>query len=98
MFDVNPKNADTLKLKGRSPGGVQWGVALVGRDRRPDHGHRRRASPPTPERTTSTSVTLQDAQSFDRITAVVTNADGHVTGLQAQGLDGVQLQAERRGL
>ena len=27
-----------------------------------------------------TSVTLPDAQSYDRITAVVTNADGHVAG------------------
>ena len=25
-------------------------------------------------------VTLPDAQTYDRITAVVTNADGHVTG------------------
>jgi len=75
VWDVDPENAGTLKLKASSPGGVRWGVALVGR---------------TGDRTTGTvtrvaeyagsgekhTVTLANAQTFSRISAVVTNADG----------------------
>jgi hypothetical protein len=31
------------------------------------------------------SVSLPDAQAYERITAVVTNADGHVTGSKPSG-------------
>ena len=79
QFNVNPKDAAEITLKGRSGGGVQWAVSLVGRDGRPTTG--------TVERLTSyseggekASVTLPGAQSYERITAIVTNADGHVAG------------------
>ena len=79
LFDVNPKDDDTIKLKGRSRRRPAVGVSLVGRDGNATSG--------TVERLTSyseggekTSVSLPDAQSYNRITAVVTNADGHVTG------------------
>jgi hypothetical protein len=79
LFGVNPKEADTIKLKGRSDAGLQWAISLVGRNGNATTG--------TVERLTSyseggkkTSVSLSDAQSYNRITAVVTNADGHVTG------------------
>ncbi|MDQ2676133.1 MAG: hypothetical protein M3Y34_04935, partial [Actinomycetota bacterium] len=32
QFKVNPEDASAITLKGRSGGGVQWSVALVGRD------------------------------------------------------------------
>lgn len=78
LFNVNPKNADEISLKGRSGGGVQWSIALVARDGAATTG--------TVERLIGYSeggekqqVTLPDAQSYERITAVVTNADGHVS-------------------
>ncbi|MDQ3759231.1 MAG: hypothetical protein M3331_04730 [Actinomycetota bacterium] len=79
LFDVSPGGADSITLKGRSGGGVQWSVALVGRtgDRVSGTVDRRMAYSGGGERR---SVTLADARSYDRITAVVTNADGHVSG------------------
>ena len=79
LFDVNPKSAGQLKLKGTSGGGVQWSVALVARNGTNTSGDVERTVAYS-EGGTESSVTLQNAQSFERITAVVTNADGHVTG------------------
>jgi len=80
MFDVNPGDAGEITLKGRSAGaGLQWGLALVARDGAPKTGTVERivAYSAGGERR---SVTLAGAQAYERITAVVTNADGHVTG------------------
>jgi hypothetical protein len=79
LFDVKPKDADDITLKGRSDGGLQWSVALVGREGSPTGGTVERLVGYS-EGENRKSVTLPDAQSYDRITAVVTNADGHVTG------------------
>jgi len=78
-FEVNPKDAATIKLKGRSDGGVQWGIALVARDGSQTGGAVDRLMAYA-EGDEKRSVTLPDAQSYKRITAVVTNADGHVSG------------------
>ena len=79
LFKVNPKDADEIKLKGRSGGGLQWSVALVARDGAATTGTVERLMKYS-EGGEKASVTLPDAQSYDRITAVVTNADGHVAG------------------
>jgi len=78
LFNVDPKDADEIKLKGRSEGGLQWSVALVARDGAATTGTVERLVAYS-ERGEKKSVTLPNAQSYDRITAVVTNADGHVT-------------------
>ncbi len=80
LLQVNPKNADDITLKGRSnDGGLQWSIALVARDGPAIAGDVERlvSYAEGDERST---VTLPNAQSYDRITAVVANADGHVTG------------------
>ena len=79
VFDVDPDDADELKLKGRAPGGVQWGLALVGRigDRTTGTVTRVADYSGTDKKN---SVGLADAQLYDRISAVVTNTDGRVKG------------------
>lgn len=79
LIDVNPKEADRLTLKVKADERVRWGIALVGRD-----GTKRGG---TVERNDASfadggkgRVTLTDAQSYKRITAVVVNADGRVSG------------------
>ena len=79
LFDVNPKDASELRLKGRSEGGVQWAVALVGRDGSRFGGEVTRDVAYSGGGRRSSAV-LEDAQSYERITAVVTNADGSVGG------------------
>ncbi len=79
LFEVNPKDANQIKLKGTSDGGVQWSVALVGRDGSSTDGTVERLVNYS-EGGEKSSVILKGAQSFERITAVVTNADGHVSG------------------
>ena len=80
LLSVQPGSGDRLKLKLDAGRGVRCGVALVARQGDPvggsvvlktrylDNGGK-------------AAITLQDPQRFARITAVVTNADGRVTGL-----------------
>jgi len=82
LIDVNPKDADRVKLKVRANGKVSWGIALVGRNGTMRGG--------TVERNDASfagsgkgKVTLDDAQDYERITAVVVNADGRVAGPKA---------------
>jgi hypothetical protein len=79
LFRVRPRDADEVVLTGRSQGGVQWSVALVGRTGGPASGTVERIVDYS-EGGERASVALENAQLYDRITAVVTNADGHVAG------------------
>ena len=79
MFNVNPKDARKIELRGTASPGVQWAVALVGRDGgRLDGDVTRRVE--YSDGGEQATAALPSAQSFERITAVVTNADGRVTG------------------
>ncbi len=80
LFKVNPKDEDEITLKGRSDdSGLQWSIALVARDGSSTEGTVERLVEYS-EGDEKSKVTLPDAQTYDRITAVVTNADGHVSG------------------
>ena len=79
LFRVKTRGADEIRLKGRSDGGVRWGVALVARDGTVRGGTVERLVAYS-EGAERRSVTLPDARSYERITAVVTNADGRVRG------------------
>ncbi len=80
LFKVNPKKADEIKLKGKTGGGgLQWSIALVARNGSATGGDVERLVGYS-EGGKKKKVMLADAQSYERITAVVTNADGHVTG------------------
>jgi len=79
LFRVNARNADSIRLSGRSSGSVQWSIALVGRA-----GGRFQGSVDRPiaysDADNVQNVRLPDARLYNRITAVVTNADGRVSG------------------
>jgi hypothetical protein len=82
QFKVNPKDAKEITLKGRSDDGtgeLQWSIALVAREGKSTSGTVERIVAYS-EGKKKRSVTLEDAQAYKRITAVVTNADGHVAG------------------
>ncbi len=79
LFRVDPGDAGQIRLSGRSSGTVQWSVALVGREGGRFNGTVERIVKYS-DADDAQSVTLPDAQSYNRITAVVTNADGHVSG------------------
>ncbi len=79
LIRVKPGSAGGLTLRVRVARGVNTGIALVGRDGDADTGtvttefaHARRGG--------IERVTLEDVQDFERITAVVANADGQVRG------------------
>ena len=80
LFKVNPKDEDEITLKGRSTTAACSGASLWSpvTDRRPNGTVERLVE--YSEGDEKSNVTLPDAQTYDRITAVVTNADGHVTG------------------
>jgi hypothetical protein len=74
LFDVNPKEADGVKFKVRADSDVRWGLSLVGRTGRRFDG--------TVERLrdyhgygTRGSISLSNVEQFDRLTAIITNAD-----------------------
>lgn len=79
LFRVNAKNADSIRLSGRSSGSVQWSIALVGRAGGRFQGNVDRLIAYS-DADNVQNVRLPDAQLYDRITAVLTNADGHVSG------------------
>lgn len=74
LFDVNPKGADEVRFKVKADEDVRWGLGLVGRvggrftgtvERVRDyHGFGTRGS-----------ISLPDVAQFDRLTAIITNAD-----------------------
>jgi hypothetical protein len=82
LLRVQPGTADALKLKVRAARRVRSAIALVGRQGAPETGV------VTTEfkylsRGGRGSVRLANVQDFDRITAVVANADGRVRGFGA---------------
>jgi len=79
LYRVNARNADQIRLSGRSSGSVQWSIALVARTGGRFNGTVTRLVEYS-DADNAQNVTLTDAQEYDRITAVVTNADGHVSG------------------
>ncbi len=77
LFRVDPETEDTVTLRVLAARGVRTGIALVAREGDPETGtltesldYLRRGGRGT--------VELTGAQGFDRITAVITNADGRV--------------------
>lgn len=80
LFHVDPRAADEITLRVTAPRGLQAGLALVGRRgpaAAPNRVVRKFREIPGQGRG---SVKLKNAQTFDRITAVVVNADGRVDG------------------
>ncbi len=79
LLRVNPRSADEIKLRIMAPRGVKAGIALVAR----------KGSAVAPSavvrrvrqiRNGRASVRLTGAHAYNRITAVVVNADGRVSG------------------
>jgi hypothetical protein len=90
LFNVNPNAVPALKLTLKT-GNVQAGIALVGRD--------------SDTATTTTalkylkkggkgSVTLDDPSKYERVTAVVVNADGRIKGRSRNGRDWLYTNAD----
>lgn len=78
LYDVAPRNG-TVKLKVKGESGVRSAVALVGRNGPATSGAVSQVMQYMPKGGRA-KVKLPDAQQYDRITAVVANADGRVKG------------------
>ena len=77
LLRVDPGSAEVLKLRVRAARGVHTAIALVGRDGPATTGDvRTRVS--YSRRGGKDSIRLANAPAFERITAVVVNADGRV--------------------
>jgi hypothetical protein len=79
LIRVAPGSASRLKLSVRAARGVHTGIALVARAGGAETGEVR-VKFDYLRRGGREGITLQNAQDFERITAVVTNADGRVRG------------------
>ncbi len=95
LYNVKRTRRAKLKLKVRAERGVTSGIALVGRD----------ADTATVSRKVKIlkrggrgSVTLRRAADFERITAVVVNADGRVRGFSQKTGDWVYTEDNRKYL
>ncbi len=75
LFGVDPKSADTLRLKASGPKNVDWAIALVGRTGARFTGEATVTQGLVDPGARKTTAVLPDAQLYDRITAVATNAD-----------------------
>lgn len=82
LLRVKPGSAGTIRLRLRVRRGVRTGVALVGRDG-PALGGAITEELTYLPRGGRASIALTGAQEFERITAVVANADGRVRGFGA---------------
>jgi hypothetical protein len=78
LFAVAPRDG-TIKLKVKGEGGVRSSIALVGRKGPATSGTVSQVLEYMPKGGRAT-VKLSDAQQYDRITAVLANADGRVKG------------------
>ena len=79
LLRVKPRGRNRIRLKVRAPSGVRSAIALVGLEGAPASGIR------VTEREYSARggklvVRLSGARNFERITAVVANADGRIAG------------------
>lgn len=77
LFDVGTTTKASLKLKVKAERKTQTGIALVGRD---DHTASVARQVKLLKNGGRGSVKLANASTFERITAVVVNADGRVNG------------------
>lgn len=77
LLRVDAGNAASIRLRVRAPRRTRTGIALVGRDGGPTGGTVTRRVRYMANGGKGT-VRLGDAQSFERITAVIANADGRV--------------------
>ena len=86
LLRVNPRSDDTVKLKVQASRKVRTAAALIGRD-----GNRLTGDVDTEldysNRGGKLAVRLPDAQDYDRITAVVANADGRARGFAGDDRD-----------
>lgn len=85
LFDVRPRRG-RVRLRVRAERGVRTGIALVGRDGTPVGGAatvRRRFLP----RGGGRGVVLRSAGRFERVTAVIVNADGRASGFGRRDWD-----------
>ena len=78
LYDVTPYNG-TIRLTVKAEKGVRSGISLVGRSGPETSGTVTEVTEYLPKGGKA-SVTLPDAQQYDRITAVIANADGRVKG------------------
>ena len=79
LLRVRPRGRNVVRLRVRAPRGVRSGIALVARDGSPRRG-RVRIKRNYRRRGGRLRVRLQNARDYERITAVVVNADGRVSG------------------
>lgn len=79
LLDVNAASSGKIKLELRVENGVRCGVALVGRSGDLGSGAVKAKSKYLPKGGRA-SVTLNSLGAYDRITAVLVNADGRVEG------------------
>ena len=79
LIRVKPGDAGKVRLRVRAPRGVRTGIALVGRDGPRLGGAITQKLDYMPNGGRD-GVSLANVQSFERITAVVANADGRVNG------------------
>jgi hypothetical protein len=80
LFEVRPQEGGRVRLRVHAERGVRAGIALVGREGRAVGGEatvRRRYLP----RGGGRSVVLRGAGRFERVTAVIANADGRISGV-----------------
>ena len=85
LFRVVPRSADSVTLRVRAARGVRTGIALVGRDGRRGDRHRDQEPRLPATRRQGHRSSSTGAQDFERITAVVTNADGRVRRSRSGG-------------
>jgi hypothetical protein len=86
LFNVAPTHSPKLKLRVRGERGVQTGIALVGRD---DETGSVTRKVKLLKKGGRGSVTLPGPGKFERVTAVVVNADGRVKGFDPRIRDWV---------
>lgn len=80
LLRVKPDGRRKLRLRVHAPDGVRTGVALIGRNGSPTGGKIRGADPTFLPRGGRASVRLRRVGRFERITAVIANADHRVRG------------------
>ena len=79
LLRVKPRGANKVRLRVRARRGVRTAIALVGRDGPATTGELKTKFSYAPKGGKD-SVALKNARSYERITAVVVNADGRVKG------------------
>jgi hypothetical protein len=79
LLDVDPGSRNVLKLRVKAPRNVRTAIALVGRVGDPETGDIDKDLEYTGKGRRLTAR-LGDVQEYDRVTAMVANADGRIRG------------------